>query len=161
MNRTEPILELSLETTPKLSGRKLGQINLALGIIHHLRDGNVTLYKRPHSRQWQMRFRLFDKKWHRVSTGYEDLEYAKRKAGDIYDRARFMEEISIPQADKRFKFVANELKLELQKELIEGTGKKIYIDYLAVLDNYLIPFFGKTSLNKIDHKLTASYIELD
>ena len=43
-----------------------------------MRDGNVTLYKRERSKRWQMCFRLFDKKWHRVSTGYEDLEYAKK-----------------------------------------------------------------------------------
>jgi len=76
--------------------------NLATGKLVHMRDGNITLYKRERSKQWQMRFRLFDKKWHRVSTGYEDLEYAKKKAGDIYDRARFMEELGLPPLNKRF-----------------------------------------------------------
>ena len=46
--------------------------NLATGKLVHMRDGNITLYKRERSKQWQMRFRLYDKKWHRVSTGYED-----------------------------------------------------------------------------------------
>ena len=77
--------------TPEKSPQLKYLENLATGKLVHMRDGNITLYKRERSKQWQMRFRLFDKKWHRVSTGYEDLEYSKKKAGDIYDRARFME----------------------------------------------------------------------
>ena len=123
--------------------------NLATGKLVHMRDGNITLYKRERSKQWQMRFRLYDKKWHRVSTGYEDLEYAKKKAGDIYDRARFMEELGLPPLNKRFDSAAEATKVELQSDLDNGVGKKIYVDYISVIDNYLIPFFGKKFLYKI------------
>ena len=158
MKNTVPPSAASFKTTetPK-SGRQLGLENLALGKIIHLRDGNVTLYKRPRSKQWQMRYRLYDKKWHRVTTGYEDLAYAKKRAGEIYDRARFMEELGIPIANKKFKSVALILVQELRKDLDQGTGKKVYVDYLAVLERYLIPFFGNHDITKIDHKLTADY----
>lgn len=76
--------------------------NLAASKLVHKRDGNVTLYKRERSNHWQMRFRLYDRKWHRISTGYEYLEYAKKKAGDIYDCARFMEKLGLPPLNKRF-----------------------------------------------------------
>lgn len=131
--------------------------NLATGKLVHMRDGNITLYKRERSKQWQMRFRLYDKKWHRVSTGYEDLEYAKKKAGDIYDRARFMEELGLPPLNKRFDSAAEATKVELQSDLDNGVGKKIYVDYISVIDNYLIPFFGKKFLTNINHQDIAEY----
>ena len=131
--------------------------NLTTGRLIHMRDGNITLYKRERSNQWQMRFRLFDKKWHRISTGYEDLEYAKRKAGDIYDRARFMEELGLPPLNKRFDLAAEALKAQLQSDLDNGVGKKIYVDYISVIDNYLIPFFGKKYLSSIKHQDIAEF----
>ena len=35
---------------------------------HHLRDGEVVLYLRPGSRVWQVRYKLFDRKWHCETT---------------------------------------------------------------------------------------------
>ena len=131
--------------------------NLSTGRLVHMRDGQVTLYKRERSSVWQMRFRLFDKQWHRVTTGYEDLEYAKKKAGDIYDRARFLEELGIPPLNKRFDSAAEAAKAELQSDLANGIGKKIYVDYISVIDNYLIPFFGKKFLTNIKHQDIAEF----
>ncbi|MBU3548408.1 tyrosine-type recombinase/integrase [Polynucleobacter sp. P1-05-14] len=144
-------------STPEKSSQLKYLENLATGKLVHMRDGNITLYKRERSNQWQMRFRLFDKKWHRVSTGYEDLEYAKKKAGDIYDRARFMEELGLPPLNKRFDSAAEAAKVELQGDLDNGVGKKIYVDYISVIDNYLTPFFGKKHLTSINHQDIAEY----
>jgi len=75
--------------------------------VHHLRDGAVVLYKRKESTVWQVRFRLFERKdWLSFSTKQRDLIYAKRIAGDMYDRARFKEELGIPQSVKRFSTAA-------------------------------------------------------
>lgn len=59
---------------------------------HHMRDGEVVLYLRPSSKVWQVRYKLFDRKWRCVSTKQRQLEWAKKLAGEIYDRARFREE---------------------------------------------------------------------
>ena len=37
--------------------------------IHTLRDGELVLYKRSHSRVWQCRYKLYDNQWHRQTTG--------------------------------------------------------------------------------------------
>ncbi|HQU07255.1 MAG TPA: hypothetical protein PL140_08455 [Ferrovaceae bacterium] len=123
----------------------------------YLRDGIITLYKRPNTRYWHMRFRLYDKKWHRISTGYEDLDYAKRKASEIYDRARFMQEFGLPVISHRFDKIAGQLRKQLQDDLDRGIGKKIYVDYISVIDNYLIPFFGAYKLTSIDKKLIDDF----
>jgi len=159
MPKEEQVLDIffSSNTTEEKSPQLKYLENLATGKLVHMRDGNITLYKRERSKQWQMRFRLYDKKWHRVSTGYEDLEYAKKKAGDIYDRARFMEELGLPPLNKRFDTAAESTKLELKTDLENGVGKKIYVDYISVIDNYLIPFFGKKHLTSINHQDVAEY----
>ena len=61
----------------------------------YLRDGDVVLYKRERSSVWQMRYRLFDKQWRRVSTKHHNIDYAIRVAGDIYDEARFRERLGL------------------------------------------------------------------
>ena len=131
--------------------------NLAIGRLVHIRDGEVTLYKRTRSNKWQMTFKLYNKQWYRITTGYSDLDYAKKKAGEIYDRARFMEEMGFPISPKKFKVVAEQLAQELQRDLDSGVGKKIYVDYLAVIKAYLIPFFGNYDLVKINHKVVGDY----
>ena len=62
-------------------------------LIHYLRDGAVVLYKRTESGVWQVRFKLWDRQWHRFTTKYKELAFALRAAGDLYDRARFKEEM--------------------------------------------------------------------
>ena len=84
-----------------------------------------------------MTFKLYNKQWYRITTGYSELDYAKKKAGEIYDRARFMEEMGFPISPKKFKVVAEQLAQELQRDLDSGVGKKIYVDYLAVIKAYL------------------------
>ena len=76
--------------------------------LHHLRDGCVVLYKRDKSEVWQVRFKLFDMRWHRFTTKHRELGYAKKVAAEMYDRARFKEEMGIPLSTKRFGAVAED-----------------------------------------------------
>jgi site-specific recombinase XerD len=125
--------------------------------IHHLRDQQVVLYKRPRSSVWQMRYKLFDRKWYITTTKYADLEWAKRAAVEIYDRARFKEEMGIPQTAKRYEAVALECSRVLQIEIERGIKPMTNRDYLLVIRKYLIPFFGKYHIHNIDAKLVREF----
>lgn len=125
--------------------------------LHHLRDGCVVLYKRGRSDVWQVRFKLFDQKWHRATTRHRDLAFAKRVAGDLYDRAKFREEMGIPQVTKRFGVVAEECLKRLDEEIAAGLRPMTNRDYQRVIRNYLMPYFGKTHLLSIDSKLVREY----
>ena len=70
--------------------------------IHHLRDGAVVLYRRSRSSIWQVRYRLENRHWQRCTTGHRELHYARQVATTMYDRARFKEELGIPQTTRRF-----------------------------------------------------------
>ena len=45
-----------------------------------LLSGDLTLYKRPHSHQWQCRFKLATGAWHSASTGSDQLAEATTQA---------------------------------------------------------------------------------
>jgi len=72
----------------------------------YLRDGDVVLYKRERSIVWQMRYKLYDKIWRRVSTKHRNLDYAIKVAGDIYDEARFRERLGLTHSTKKFNVIS-------------------------------------------------------
>ena len=45
----------------------------------------------------------------------------------------------------------------MQDELDAGNGKSIYEDYIRVINNYLIPFFGKYDVANVNVKLLKEY----
>lgn len=125
--------------------------------IHHLRDGAVVLYRRARSKVWQVRFKLFDRKWHCFTTGFIDLDFALKVAGEMYDRAKFKDEMGIPLRTKRFDVVANECLKKLDEEIDSGLRPMTNRDYQRVIRKYLIPFFGKYNLTSLDNKLVREF----
>jgi integrase len=53
-----------------------------------LLDGDLTLYKRPTSHQWQCRFKLATGAWHSASTGSDQLAEATTQAIAIYETVK-------------------------------------------------------------------------
>jgi integrase len=122
-----------------------------------LRDGEVVLYRRGDSLKWQARFKLPDNKWHRISTKRTSLPEAKRIAGDAYDRAKFRHSEGLNAVSRRFRDVAIVTKEKLDAAIKTGKGKKTYRDYIQVIDNYLIPFFGSKQIDKITEEATSAF----
>lgn len=125
--------------------------------VHYLRDGEVVLYKRPRSRVWQVRYKLYDRQWHRRSTKHHRLDWAMRAAGEIYDRARFREEEGLPQVSRRFDVVARECIKQLTLDIERGIKPHTNKDYVRTINKYLIPFFGKYMLTNVNAKLVHEY----
>jgi len=114
--------------------------------LAYARDGEVVLYKREASARWQARFKLNDSKWHRISTKQRNLDYAIKTACEAYDRARFLKAENLPITSKRFDAVAKLAMLEMENMLASGNGKSVYNSYIAAINRYLIPFFGKYNI---------------
>jgi integrase len=127
------------------------------GQLHHMRDGCVVLYKRDRSDVWQVRFKLFDMKWHCYSTKHKDLEYARRVASTLYDRSRFAEEMGMPLVAKTFVVVAQACLRQLDMEIEQGIKPRSASDYQRVIRKYLIPFFGRYNMTSIDIALVRQY----
>lgn len=125
--------------------------------VHTLRDGELVLYKRPRSRVWQCRYKLFANEWHRQTTKRTVLSDAVRVAGELYDEARFRERMGLAPARKTFSQIAALTVEEMRRDLAAGTGKKIYEDYIQVIERYLVPFFGERHLQNLKHKDIAEF----
>lgn len=119
--------------------------------LHTLRDGELVLYKRQHSSVWQCRYKLFANEWHRQSTKRTALVDAMRVASEMYDEARFRERMGLAPARKSFSQIAALAVEEMRRDLAAGTGKKIYEDYIQVIERYLVPFFGDRQLQTLKH----------
>ena len=116
--------------------------------MHLLRDGEVVLYRRQRSRVWQCRYKLSTGAWQRQSTRKTALEQAVRVACDLYDEARFRQRLGLAAvAAKTFADIAAITVVELRNDLAAGTGKKIYVDYIQVIEKYFLPFFGDRHLH--------------
>ena len=146
----------SADANPQSNLQRL-HITAGKDTTHHMRDGEVVLYLRPDSRVWQVRYKLFDRKWRCVSTRHRQLDWAKRVAGEIYDRARFRQEEGLPQKSIRFDALAKECLKILKVEIERGIRPNTNMDYIRAMNNYLIPFFGKLHLTSITPQKIAEY----
>ena len=123
----------------------------------YLRDGEVVLYKRPDSSVWQVRFKLFDRKWHCYSTRHNNLDYAKRAASELYDEIRFKEKMGLGHSRKKFEFIAKECIKEIEKEIAAGIKPMTNNDYIRAINRYLIPFFSNYYLENINSQAVDQY----
>jgi len=125
--------------------------------IVYLRDGDVVLYKRERSSVWQMRYRLYDKEWRRVSTKHRNIDYAVRVAGDIYDEARFRERLGLSYTRRKFGAIAKVCLQDIQIEIDAGIKPMTNSDYIRAINKYLIPFFENYYIENIDAEVMRKY----
>jgi len=123
----------------------------AVPSIHALRDGEVVLYKRTRSRVWQCKYKLFAGQWVRVSTRKSVLEHAVRVATEMYDEARYRERLGLAPVQKSFADIARVTVEELRRDMATGTGKKIFVDYISIIERYFVPYFGERQLETLTH----------
>jgi integrase len=119
-------------------------------------DGAVTLTKRTNSSFWQARYKVADN-WIRTTTNTKDLKEAKAVAEDIYLNAKYKSKNNLPIVSKRFDAIARLTKNKMQAALKAKQCKKVYADYVRVIDKYLIPFFGKHYITNISYALIQQY----
>lgn len=122
-------------------------------------DKKVNLYKRGKSSYWQAAIKLKNGKWERFSTGTDEEAAAKEKALKLYYGAEAKAENKLPQSTRKFRNVAKFSIDRMQTEIDGGSGKVTYKDYIRVINNYLIPFFGKYDVANINVKLLNQYAD--
>lgn len=142
---------------PKTLAAVIDVSSAGAGAVVLLRDGELVLFKRARSRVWQCRYKLFTGAWVRISTRKTVLEHAQRVAADLYDEARYRERLGLAPVQKTFADIAAVAVAEMQRDLAAGTGKKTYVDYISVIQRYLVPFFGERHLHKITHQNIAEF----
>jgi hypothetical protein len=98
-------------------------------------DGEVRLFKRKHSKVWQIAFTL-DVRQVRVSSNKRILNDAVAAAREIYLDYRFRQKNGLPAISKRFADVAALCRATMKQQLDNGADQKSFRDYIIVIDKY-------------------------
>ncbi|MFC7461545.1 tyrosine-type recombinase/integrase [Hydrogenophaga defluvii] len=139
-------------TAQPVRPQTISELATATSRLHHLRDGEVVLYRVPSSRNWQARYKTQTGHWLRFSTRKRRLDDASRIACERYDEARFRERMGLAPAVKRFEEIARVCVADMTKEMAAGHGKRVFTAYIGVIERYLVPYFGQRYLSNISHK---------
>lgn len=116
-----------------------------------LRDGELVLYKRSRSLQYQCRYKLSDGTWTRASTGKAALEHAIARACDIYDESRYRQRLGLAHRAHSVAQITAVCCAELRQQ-IDAKGKKTALnDYLSIIERYFVPYFGERLLESLTH----------
>jgi integrase len=120
-----------------------------------LLDGQLTLFKRSNSDIWQARFKLVNGQWHSASTFSDQLAEASTRAISIYETVKVKIANDLSVVKKSFKSIALE-EIEAIKKL-QNLSNQTRNDYIYILTNYLIPFFGKYQIENIGDELIGDF----
>lgn len=123
----------------------------------HWVSPEITIYRRERSAVWQCRFKLKDGRWHRLSTGCLDLDQARQSAIRLSEHSAVREDLGFPVKQSGFTVVANITVQELRTALSAGHGKVVFKDYIAVIERYLIPFFGRMTFERITPEVLTDF----
>ena len=123
---------------------------------HVLIPHSLVVFQRPRSQIWQCRYQV-DGNWQRESTKQYDLAEAKKVAHDLLVEANVRKKLKAAPITRSFKSIAKQAIFRMQKLIEEGEGKVMYKDYISIIENYLIKFFGKYKVDAINHKLLEEF----
>jgi integrase len=123
-----------------------------------LLDGDLTLYKRPHSHQWQCRFKLVSGAWHSASTGSDQLAEATTQAIAIYETVRVKLASDLAIKSRTFRQLAEQELAAAARVVQANSNKRTHVDYIHIYTKYLIPFFGAYQVNDITQELVDDYV---
>ncbi|MCR9069087.1 MAG: hypothetical protein NXH79_09600 [Rhodobacteraceae bacterium] len=110
----------------------------------------LRLDKRKGSNSWYARLTLQNGQRQVKTTGTDDLEEAKEAALAMYFDVQARLKNQLPANTRKFKHVAEFAVQRMQDDLTAGAGKQAYKDYIGAINNWLIPYFGKVDIDKID-----------
>jgi integrase len=122
----------------------------------HILEGQATLFQRPTSPVWHVRFKAHGR-WERQTTKCEELAAAKQRATDIVVDARFKEKNSLPIVNKRVKSVGKLAIRRLEALIASGRGKATYKTYIQAIEKYVIPLLGNHNIDKLDNAVLAKF----
>ena len=124
---------------------------------HPLLNGQLTLFRRPNSSNWQCRFKLANGQWHAASTNTDDVNLAQTQAIAIYETIKVKIGSGLSAVTKTFKQVALDEIANMAQATHNKTGKRTYRDYAFAINKYLIPFFGQYEVGKITVEMIADF----
>ena len=94
-----------------------------------------------------------------MSTGTCDLKEATGKAVEYYHNASVKTQLQLSQTSRRFKSAVQLAIHQMNTALEHNRGKKAFKDYSAALNQFLIPYFGNYSIDRINIQRVEDFEE--
>lgn len=123
---------------------------------HVLMTNELVVYRREHSNIWQCRYKV-DGVWQRATTKLRDLGKAKKKADELRMEAEIRRRSNLPFITRKFRHVAKLAIDRMEQDAVAGRGKVSFADYIRVINDYLIPFFGNHSITSVSYALLDDF----
>jgi len=123
---------------------------------HVLVQHALVVFQRPRSTVWQCRYQV-DGKWQRESTKEYDLKKAKAVAHDLLVEANVRKKLRAAPITRTFKDIAKQAIFRMEKLIADGDGRSMYKEYISIIENYLVNFFGKYKVDVISHQLIEEF----
>ena len=119
-------------------------------------DGNVVLFRRDNSSNWQCRIKRFVGVWVDYSTNLSDFNKAKKAAEERYRDIKYRQETGKIDITRRFSEVCKVAKRELLSES-ESSGRILPKQLTQVIDKYLIPLLGTYQCHNISRDVLREF----
>ena len=116
----------------------------------------LVVFKRPRSMVWQCRYKV-DARWQRESTKEYNLKKAKAIAHDLLVEASVRKKLRAAPITRTFKDIAKQAIFRMEKLIADGDGKSMYKEYISIIENYHVNFFGKYKVDAINHELVEQF----
>ena len=120
----------------------------------------LIVYQRGDSDVWQCRLKV-DNKWMARTTKERDLNKAIDRAKRMLFEAQLRKESNLPVVTKKFRDIAKLTKQQMVDELANPKMKApvSFNQYVKIIDDYLMPFFGNKNIDTITYEELDAYHE--
>ncbi len=119
-------------------------------------NGNVVLFKRNRSANWQCRIKRYMGVWVDYSTNQSDFNKEKKAAEERYRDIKYQQEHGLIDITRRFSDVCKVAKKELLSEY-ESSGRILPKQLTQVIDKYLIPLLGTYQCHNISRDVLREF----
>jgi len=120
----------------------------------------LIVYQRGDSDVWQCRLKV-DNRWMARTTKERDLDKAIDRAKRMLFEAQLRKESNLPVVTKKFRDIAKLTKQQMVDELANPKMKApvSFNQYVKIIDDYLMPFFGNKNIDTITYEELDAYHE--
>ena len=127
---------------------------------HVILPRELIVYLRGDSDVWQCRIKV-ENKWFSKTTKERELDKAIERAKRMLFEAQLRKESNLPVVTKKFRDIAKLTKQQMVDELANPKMKApvSFNQYVKIIDDYLMPFFGNKNIDTITYEELDAYHE--
>jgi integrase len=127
---------------------------------HVILPRELIVYQRGDSDVWQCRLKVANK-WMAKTTKERDVNKAIERAKRLLFEAQLRKEANIPVVTRKFRDIAKLAYQQMEKELADPKAKApvSYDQYIKIIKEYLIPYYGNFLIDKVDVNSLDGYRE--